>query len=74
MLEKPNGVKNVLALKYLENHLNDVKNAPYPLALITYALHLANSTKKVANLTFESSEFKSVFSQKLRKILILAKW
>ena len=47
LLEKPHGLKNKRALTYLEKHLSGVKNDPYPLALITYALHLANSTKKV---------------------------
>uniref|UniRef100_A0A914ZVE4 TEP1-F n=1 Tax=Parascaris univalens TaxID=6257 RepID=A0A914ZVE4_PARUN len=41
-----NGVKNDKAQHYLEQHLDESKNDVYALAVVTYALHLAGSTKK----------------------------
>lgn len=39
-------VKNDKAQHYLEQHLDETKNDVYALAVVTYALHLAGSTKK----------------------------
>ncbi|VDK50291.1 unnamed protein product [Anisakis simplex] len=39
-------VKNDKAQHYLEQHLNEIKDDVYALAVVTYALHLAKSTKK----------------------------
>ncbi|VDM23426.1 unnamed protein product [Toxocara canis] len=41
-----NGVKNDKAQHYLEQHLEEIKDDPYALAVVTYALHLTGSTKK----------------------------
>uniref|UniRef100_A0A0R3RKU1 A2M domain-containing protein n=1 Tax=Elaeophora elaphi TaxID=1147741 RepID=A0A0R3RKU1_9BILA len=41
-----NGVSDDKAQHYLEQHLEEVKNDPYALAIVTYVFHLANSTKK----------------------------
>ena len=30
---------------YIESKLDDVKQSPYKLSIVTYALHLLNSTK-----------------------------
>uniref|UniRef100_A0A915D6N5 Uncharacterized protein n=1 Tax=Ditylenchus dipsaci TaxID=166011 RepID=A0A915D6N5_9BILA len=40
-----NGVQNDKAKLYLENHLNEIKDDPYSLAVCAYALQLANSPK-----------------------------
>lgn len=39
-------VSDEKAQHYLEQHLEEVKNDPYALAIVTYVFHLANSTKK----------------------------
>jgi hypothetical protein len=39
-------VKNPTAQSYLEQHLPDIKNDAYALAVASYALYLAGSTKK----------------------------
>uniref|UniRef100_A0A1I7RL95 A2M_recep domain-containing protein n=1 Tax=Bursaphelenchus xylophilus TaxID=6326 RepID=A0A1I7RL95_BURXY len=41
-----NNIKNEKAITYLEQHLQDVKEDPYALAVAAYALHLADSAKK----------------------------
>lgn len=41
-----NGVQNERAQYYLENHLQDVKDEPYSLAVAAYALQLAGSQKR----------------------------
>ena len=41
-----NHVQNDKARLYLENHLSDVKEDSYALAVVSYALHLANSPRK----------------------------
>ncbi|VBB29465.1 unnamed protein product, partial [Acanthocheilonema viteae] len=41
-----NGVRDGKAQHYLEQHLEEVKNDPYALAIVTYVFHLADSTKK----------------------------
>ncbi|CAD5206260.1 unnamed protein product [Bursaphelenchus okinawaensis] len=41
-----NNIKNEKAITYLEQHLKDVREDPYALAVATYALHLAESTMK----------------------------
>jgi hypothetical protein len=43
-----NHVKNEKAVAYLENHLGDIKEDPYALAITAYALQLAGSQKKKA--------------------------
>ncbi|KAH7726608.1 A-macroglobulin complement component [Aphelenchoides avenae] len=41
-----NGVQNERAQYYLENHLEEVKDEPYSLAIAAYALQLAGSQKR----------------------------
>ncbi|VDN08427.1 unnamed protein product [Thelazia callipaeda] len=41
-----NGVRNEKAQHYLEQHLEEIKNDPYSLAIVAYVFHLANSSKK----------------------------
>uniref|UniRef100_A0A914W004 Uncharacterized protein n=1 Tax=Plectus sambesii TaxID=2011161 RepID=A0A914W004_9BILA len=41
-----NGVRNEEAIRYLEKGLAEIKDQPYQIAVVTYALHLANSTKR----------------------------
>ena len=48
----PNQVLNDKARIYLETHLSDARNDPYALAVISYALHLANSPKKATFIQF----------------------
>uniref|UniRef100_A0A914DPR9 Uncharacterized protein n=1 Tax=Acrobeloides nanus TaxID=290746 RepID=A0A914DPR9_9BILA len=43
-----NHVQNEKAVAYLENHLGDIKEDPYALAITAYALQLAGSQKKKA--------------------------
>lgn len=43
-------VKNAKALYYLEQHLEEIKDDPYALAIVSYALHLTDSTKKAVSL------------------------
>ena len=40
-----NGVNNQPAVEYLEKHLDSVSEDPYSLAVATYALQLAGSSK-----------------------------
>ena len=40
-----NGVNNQPAVEYLEKNLDSVSEEPYSLAVATYALHLAGSSK-----------------------------
>lgn len=44
MLE--NNINNKKAITYLESNLQSIKDNPYALAVVTYALHLADSDKK----------------------------
>ena len=39
-------MKNEKAQHYLEQHLENIKDDVYPLSVVTYALHLADSPKK----------------------------
>ncbi|KAI6203725.1 hypothetical protein M3Y94_00589600 [Aphelenchoides besseyi] len=48
MLE--NHVRNKKAQSYLESNLESIKDDPYALAIVTYALHLADSDKKEESL------------------------
>ncbi|MCP9264377.1 Antigen-like protein [Dirofilaria immitis] len=41
-----NGVSDEKAQYYLEQHLQEIKDDPYALAIVTYVFHLANSSKK----------------------------
>uniref|UniRef100_A0A915PPC2 Alpha-2-macroglobulin domain-containing protein n=1 Tax=Setaria digitata TaxID=48799 RepID=A0A915PPC2_9BILA len=41
-----NGVRNEKAQHYLEQHLDEIKDSPYALAIVTYAFHLSDSSKK----------------------------
>ncbi|VDK76561.1 unnamed protein product [Onchocerca ochengi] len=41
-----NGVTDEKAQHYLEQHLPEIKDDPYALAIVTYVFHLANSSKK----------------------------
>lgn len=41
-----NNIKNKKALNYLESNLDQIKENPYALAVVSYALHLAESSKK----------------------------
>ncbi|EJD75505.1 A-macroglobulin complement component family protein [Loa loa] len=38
-----NGVRDEKAQHYLEQHLEEIKNDPYALAIVTYVFHLANN-------------------------------
>lgn len=41
-----NNIRNKKAISYLESNLQEIKDNPYALAVVTYALHLADSDKK----------------------------
>uniref|UniRef100_A0AAF5RX59 TEP1-F n=1 Tax=Wuchereria bancrofti TaxID=6293 RepID=A0AAF5RX59_WUCBA len=41
-----NGVRDDKAQYYLEQHLDEIGDDPYALAIVTYAFHLANSSRK----------------------------
>ncbi|VIO95510.1 Uncharacterized protein BM_BM11471 [Brugia malayi] len=41
-----NGVRDDKAQYYLEQHLEEIKDDPYALAIVTYVFHLANSSRK----------------------------
>lgn len=41
-----NNIRNKKAVNYLESNLDKIKDNPYDLAVVTYALHLADSSKK----------------------------
>lgn len=69
LLEAPNQVLNDKARIYLETHLSDARNDPYALAVISYALHLANSPKKANFIQFNVYFFARIV---FRKLFILA--
>ncbi|CAI4223765.1 unnamed protein product [Auanema sp. JU1783] len=46
-----NGVRNEAALTFLEKNLKSIKNDSYALAVVTYALHLAENSKRQSALS-----------------------
>lgn len=65
-----NDVQNQKAKMYIENHLNEISDDPYSLAICAYALQLANSPKKAEALKL-LEKHQILENGKKNKILII---